>query len=137
MAEGGRILEERVPASERGAFVSAVRGNVLRPRDAALWAEVVYGAPGAPEGEAAEALRKAGPGFFEAALGVLRAQAPEFKPYAQAVGKAAGVSGKALFMPLRAALTGRLDGPEMDRLWKLLPAKSIEARLMQALGHSR
>ncbi|HSC47090.1 MAG TPA: glutamate--tRNA ligase [Gammaproteobacteria bacterium] len=137
MAEGGRGLDERVPVSERSAFVSAVRGNVLRPRDAALWAEVVYGAPGVPEGEAADALRKAGPGFFEAALGVLRTQAPEFKPYAQAVGKAAGVSGKALFMPLRVALTGRLDGPEMDRLWKLLPAKSIEARLKQALSHSR
>ena len=137
MAEGASGLDERVPASQRGAFVSAVRGNVLRPRDAVLWADVVYGAPGVPEGEAADALRKAGPGFFEVALGVLRAQAPEFKPFAQAVGKAAGVSGKALFMPLRAALTGRLDGPEMDRLWKLLPAKSIEARLKLALGHSR
>ena len=128
----GAGLDARVPVAERMAFVEAVRGNVTRPRQALEWAEIVFGAPARPEGAAAESLQKAGKGFFDAALGALRLKSPEFKPYAQAVGAATGASGKNLFMPLRVALTGRANGPEMDRLWKLLPPAAVEARLRQA-----
>jgi glutamyl-tRNA synthetase len=125
-------LDKRVPAGERLAFVAAVRGNISRPRQALEWAEIVFGTPARPEGGAAESLQKAGRGFFDAALGALRLKSPEFKPYAQAVGAATGASGKSLFMPLRVALTGRVNGPEMGRLWKLLPPAVVEARLKQA-----
>lgn len=40
-----------------------------------------------------------------------------------------GVKGKALFMPLRAALTGRTKGPEMERVLKLLGREEILKRL--------
>ena len=130
-------LESLVPAVERVAFVEAVRGNLARPQDGADWARVIYDGLPAPAGEPAAALKAAGPGFFQSALGVLRAQALEFKPFAQAVGAASGLGGKALFKPLRAALTGRLDGPEMERLWKLLPAKRVEERLQQALEYAK
>ena len=76
--------------------------------------------------EASEALRTAGKGLFDAALERSGPVRPEFKPFAKAVGTAAGLSGKALFKPLRAALTGRLDGPEMERLWKLMGPERIE-----------
>ena len=130
-------VEQLVPAAERVAFMEAVRGNLSRPRDGADWARVIYDGLPAPAGETAAVLKAAGPGFFQAALGVLRAQAPEFKPFAQAVGKASGAAGKDLFKPLRTALTGRLDGPEMERLWKLMSAKRVEERLLQALEHSK
>ena len=126
-----------VPGPARMAFVEAVRDNLKRPGDGAAWAHIVYDEQVALTAEAAEALRSTGKGLFEAALDELRKGAPEFRPYAKAVGTAAGVSGKDLFKPLRAALTGRLDGPEMERLWKLLPPQQLEARLRHALNGTK
>jgi glutamyl-tRNA synthetase len=125
-------LQGQVPATAQEAFVDAVRGNITRPLQGTEWAAVVYGdlPPAGPEAEAV--LRQAGRGFFDAVLGVLRQGAPEFKPFAKAVGAATGLSGKALYQPLRAALTGRLDGPEMERLWRLMDPRRIEARFDRA-----
>ncbi|HET7674776.1 MAG TPA: hypothetical protein VFL54_04575, partial [Gammaproteobacteria bacterium] len=41
--------------------------------------------------------------------------------------------GPALYQPLRAALTGRLHGPELARIWELLGRVRIRARLEAAL----
>ncbi|MEM1397539.1 MAG: glutamate--tRNA ligase, partial [Pseudomonadota bacterium] len=40
-----------------------------------------------------------------------------------------GAKGKALFMPLRLALTGRQRGPEMAKLFPLIGAQKARARL--------
>jgi nondiscriminating glutamyl-tRNA synthetase len=83
------------------------------------------------------ALRATGRSFFEAALEVLRHDAADFRSFAKAVGTVTGYSGKALYQPLRAALTGRLDGPEMDRLWKLIPPGRVEERLKRAVDTAK
>jgi len=43
-----------------------------------------------------------------------------------------GARGKDLFMPVRAALTGRLKGPELDRIFVVLGVDSARKRLAQA-----
>lgn len=130
-------LERLVPADLRTLFVEAVRGNITRPRHAAEWAAVIFATLPEPTLDAAMALKAAGRGFFEAALGVLRHETPDFRPFAQAVGAATGFAGKALYQPLRAALTGRLDGPEMERLWKLMSKERIVTRFEAALAHNK
>lgn len=125
-----------VPEAQRDAFIDAVRGNITRPRHAAEWAAVAYGDLPMVTSEAREALRQADVPFFEALAAGLRQGAPEFKPFAKAVAAATGRSGKALYQPLRAALTGRLDGPEMERLWKLMDKKRIEARFTRAMAEN-
>jgi len=125
-------LERLVPTAQRDAFVDAVRGNLTRPQHGAEWAAVAYGELPALPADAAAAIQEAGPGFFDAVSGVLRQSQPEFKPFAKAVGTATGRSGKTLYQPLRAALTGRLDGPEMEKLWKLMEPKRIAARFDRA-----
>jgi len=45
-----------------------------------------------------------------------------------------GVKGRALFMPLRAALTGRLHGPDFAAIFDLLGIQNIKHRLQQANG---
>lgn len=137
MLAGHPELEQRVPQRDRKAFVEVVRGNITRPRHGAEWATVIYGDLPGPTADAAVALQTAGGGFFESVLGVLRQPAPEFKPFAKAVSTATGQSGKGLYQPLRAALTGRLDGPEMERLWKLMDPKHIEARFDRARNSNR
>ena len=137
MAAASPDLESLVPAAARAAFVEAVRGNLSRPQDGTVWAHIVYDGSVEPTAEASLVLGAAGKGLFESALGVLKAGAPEFKPYAKAVGAAAGLSGKELFKPLRAALTGRLDGPEMERLWGLMTPKQLEDRLQRAMTYTK
>ena len=130
-------VADLVPATERMAFVEAVRGNLSRPSEGADWARIVYDESLAVSVEARAALAAATPQLFEAALAALKLGAPEFKPFSKAVGAAAGLSGKDLFKPLRAVLTGRLDGPEMERLWKLMPPGRVEKRLQQALDETK
>ncbi len=50
------------------------------------------------------------------------------------IGKETGLKGKKLYLPIRAALTGRLHGPEMDRIFALLSPSSLRQRVEQALA---
>jgi len=45
-----------------------------------------------------------------------------------------GAKGKGLFMPLRAALTGRVHGPELDRFFAVLGKETALNRLQQYVG---
>ncbi|MBF9232124.1 glutamate--tRNA ligase [Microvirga alba] len=105
------------------AFWLAVRGNLTRVADAVHWWAVVRG-PVTPVIE-----DKA---FIEAAAKVLP-DAPwdsaTWKTWTEAVKAATGVKGKALFMPLRLALTGLDHGPELAALLPLIGPDRVKARL--------
>jgi len=116
-----------VPAADRASFVRAVRGNVLLPADARGWAECLYGDPD-PAPDAAAALAEAGAGFLAAASTVLAQTGPDYGAFTKALGAATGRKGRALHAPVRAAVTGRLDGPELAQLFPLLGAERLAAR---------
>ena len=120
---------ERVPAGEREVFVAAVRENVVMPEDAVLWVAAVYDDEPALSTDAQAVIADTDPVFFEAAIAALPDRAADFRAYAKAVGQAAGVKGKGLFMPLRAALTGQVHGPEMSQLFPLIGVERARARL--------
>ena len=137
MAAAHPELERLVPAASRTVFVEAVRDNLSRPADGAIWAHIVYDESPEVTAEAVGVLQAAGKSLFETGLHTLTAGAPEFRAFAKAVGATAGLGGKELFKPLRAALTGRLDGPEMERLWRLMTPKQLEARLQRAMTYTK
>jgi glutamyl-tRNA synthetase len=51
--------------------------------------------------------------------------------------KRAGVSGRGLFMPLRAVLTGRIHGPELEKVFILLGKEKVLKRADSALQKSK
>jgi glutamyl/glutaminyl-tRNA synthetase len=55
-----------------------------------------------------------------------------FKSAVQSVGRARSLKGKALFQPVRAALTGRTHGPELPVVAELLGRERVLARLAAA-----
>ncbi|MFO1401908.1 MAG: glutamate--tRNA ligase family protein [Steroidobacteraceae bacterium] len=122
---------QSVPAGRRPAFVAAVLPNVTLAEDARAWAELLFTAAVTPEPEAARAIDAAGPAFFA------RAAAAVGEGVDVATLRAAtGAKGAALFAPLRAALTGRLHGPDFGALLALLPAATVRERLSRfAQGH--
>ena len=122
-------LPADLPDGKREAFIDAVRANVVLPADAGEWSAIVFGGPPAI-GAAEQALvDAAGRSFFAAASQAAAANPADFKAIAAATATATGCRGKALYQPLRIALTGLTHGPELAPLLRVMPAASAQARL--------
>jgi glutamyl-tRNA synthetase len=116
----------------RAAFLAAVRGNLLFPADVEPLVAMVCEPAVTPDDDAARELCAAGRDFYARALSAWRETAPDFKAWTRAVGAATGRKGAALFMPLRAALTGRTHGPELAPLAALLGVERVGERIAAA-----
>lgn len=105
------------------AFWLAVRGNLAKLDEAGQWWQVVQG-PATPV--------IADQPFVATAAGLLPQEpfdATTWKSWTQAVAAATGAKGKALFMPLRQALTGLDHGPELAALLPLIGREKVLKRL--------
>ncbi len=109
----------------------AIRGNLERLSDAATWQAVIDG-PVTPGGLTADhaAVLRAGRGHLP--------DAPwddtTWNVWTTRVKDATGAKGRALFLPLRLALTGLDHGPELARLLPLIGRERALARLDAALS---
>jgi glutamyl-tRNA synthetase len=110
------------------AFWNAVRGNVTRLADAASWWHVVHGAIDPVMTDLAITERGAAllppEPWDEATWGL----------WTDAIKAATGAKGRALFMPLRLALTGLDHGPELKALLPLIGRERASARLVGRRG---
>ena len=116
-------VRERLPDDLGEAFWLAVRGNLTRLADTAIWADVVRG-PIAPRIEE--------PAFLSDAAKALPSEPwteATWKAWTSALSAASGRKGRALFHPLRLALTAQDNGPEMARLLPLIGRAKARARL--------
>jgi glutamyl-tRNA synthetase len=108
-------VKDRLPGGSE-AFWLAVRGNIGKLSDAAVWRQVI-GGPVTPViaqedlAMVAEARLLLPPEPWDGAT---------WKIWTEAVKAATGRKGKALFMPLRLALTGLDHGPELAQLLPLI-----------------
>ena len=76
--------------------------------------------------------RLAGEQFFVEAENAVEKYGTDMKLVLADMKQTLGVSGKKLFMPLRIALTGRTDGPELASIAEILGQKKMQHRLSQA-----
>lgn len=119
----------RLEAAEIGggeAFWLAVRGNLARLGDAATWWRVVSG-PVAPVIDDPALVRKAG-----ALLPGSPWDESTWKLWTGALREETGLKGRALFLPLRLALTGLDHGPDLAALLPLIGREKAVARLSGA-----
>lgn len=104
----------------------AVKGNVVRLADAAEWKGVV-------DGDIDPAIEDAAFCTKAAALVPNDPMTEQsWDAFVAAVKTETGAKGKALFHPLRLALTGREKGPEMAAIFPLIGAERARARLKGA-----
>jgi nondiscriminating glutamyl-tRNA synthetase len=130
LEEGAR---EAIPAACRSAFAALLRDNVVLPADAEPWVAQLFAPSPVYSESARETIREAGAAFFAAAVAQIDAGGPdEFKPWSKALGQTTGAKGRRLFLPLRAALSGEVHGPELYRLWEFLGREQVRARLAGA-----
>ncbi len=116
--------ELRVLGVDGGAdFWNAARGNLAVLADARRWRDVVAG-------EIEPAIED--PEFARAAAALLPAEpwdAETWSRWTEAVRAETGAKGRALFHPLRLALTGQELGPELKALLPLIGRRRALARL--------
>ena len=116
-------VRELVPAEELKRFAVAVRGNIVFPSDALQWAQAIFRDSLALSKDAREVLDATGSNFFAAVMQVYEDNM-DFAGLVAAAKKSTGASGKNLFLPLRAALTGQVHGPEMPAIYALLGSRA-------------
>ncbi|NEU10791.1 glutamate--tRNA ligase [Methylobacterium sp. BTF04] len=118
-----RLAAQGVPPERAEAFWMAVRPNLAKVAEAGDWWRVVAGPvePVIPDA-----------GFIAAAAALLPSEpwdAETWKAWTGAVKAETGTKGKALFMPLRLALTGLEHGPDLAGLLPLIGRDAVLARL--------
>lgn len=119
-------VRDRLPEAMDRAVWEAIRGNLERVDQAADWWQVIEGpldaaAPAAEDRDfLAEAARIAGE---------IDWSGDPWHALTDALKSATGRRGKALFLPLRLALTGRPHGPDMAALLPLIGRERTLARL--------
>ena len=107
-------------------FWTVIRANVEKVEDAANWWAIVTNAPAKDavlEGDDLAYVREAFDLLPDGQIGEAT-----WGEWTSAVKSATGRKGRALFMPLRIALTGRSSGPEIADLLPLLGREEILAR---------
>jgi len=121
-------VADRLPTGATEAFWLAVRGNLDLLGEARGWWDVVAGTivPPVIEGEQE---------FFRLALAVLPPEPWDngvWKSWTEALRETTGRKGRALFHPLRLALTGEEQGPELRELLPLMGRARVGNRLAVA-----
>jgi glutamyl-tRNA synthetase len=107
------------------AFWLAIRGNIEKLADARIWQAIIAG----PVTPVVAAEDRAFIAESRALLPPEPWDSNTWKIWTEAVTAATGRKGKALFMPLRLALTGLDHGPELARLLPLIGREKALERL--------
>ena len=113
----------KLEADKGEAFWNAIRPNISLLPEVRQWAHIVEGPiePFVPDAAfAAAALEVLPKGAYDA---------QSWSAFTNAVKEKTGAKGKALFMPLRQALTGLDHGPEMAALFPLIGEDRARKRL--------
>ncbi len=122
-------VQDRLPAGADENFWLAIRGNLDLLTEARLWWEVVASDIASPA-LGAEAV------IIQPALALLPPEpwdATTWKTWTAAITAATGATGRALYHPLRLALTAEDRGPEMAAVLPLIGHDRVAARLSRSV----
>ncbi|WP_448662555.1 glutamate--tRNA ligase [Sphingomonas sp. CJ20] len=122
-------VADRLPVGMGAAAWEAIRPNLARVSDAAEWWQVIEGPVAPPALDAEDRAFVAQAAAVAATLDW--AQDP-WRALTAALKDATGRKGRALFLPLRLALTAREHGPDMAALLPLIGKDRAVERLLAA-----
>jgi len=120
------------PPEQLQAFTALVQGNLEREREASSFARLLD-VSAFLDDEVLAVASEAGGDFFAKARECWAAES-DWQSWSASLKEATGRKGKALFLPLRAALTGALHGPEMSHVIEFLGDEGVSMRLQDMIG---
>jgi glutamyl-tRNA synthetase len=119
-----------VPESARAAFVDAVQPNVMFPEEVAAWASICFSDEALiVSAEDLVVLKATDLAYFDLAKHTYLQARGDYHAVIDALKNQFGLKGKALFQPLRLALTGLAHGPELAKFMALMPESLVINRL--------
>jgi len=126
------LILQHIPGADAG-FAALVQPNLERVEDAVHFSRMLdVGTPFLEESQAVAV--EVGAGFYREALRLWASEDLDWKSWAEAVKGTTGRKGRSLFMPLRAALTGALHGPEMSAVLDYIGRRGVEERLQDTIS---
>jgi len=125
----GESVHSIVPTELKNTFIAIVRPNVLLPDDAFYWADVLFHAVHPIDENEMIVLKEAGENYFSCAVKAVNKFGMDYKAVMAMLKDELKLKGKALFMPLRIALTGEMHGPELIHVFELLGKDELVKRL--------
>ncbi|MCF6765567.1 glutamate--tRNA ligase [Thiotrichales bacterium 19S3-7] len=128
----GDEVQIKVPQAKQDAFMQIVRDNVIFPKDALDYCNILFSEDNLTYSEdALTILSEAGSEFFDAALAISKNQF-SWSEVTSHIKNTQGVKGKKLFQPLRVAISGMTHGPQMSEFCALMSDQLIRLRLLDA-----
>ena len=126
-------LFSQASTEQQDLFIDTIKNNINLPSDALALAENLLGNEIKYSDDAEIQVKGASKDLFTSlAIHIAEHGVDGFSPSMKEVGKAVGVKGKGLFMPIRSAISGETHGPEMQRIASMLGQDKVVARLKQA-----
>ena len=123
-------VRDRLPDGMTEAFWNVVRGNIDLLRETRDWLDVATGDI-IPAGEAADAE------LLRAAADTLPEEPWDeatWPAWTSALSASSGRKGRALYLPLRRALTGEDQGPDLRHFFPFIGRERARSRLLSAAG---
>lgn len=118
-----------VPENKRHDFIAAIKPNVQFPHEVKAWANSLFRETLDFHSEQYSILQSAGKEYFKQAVIALETHGANPEPMTAHLKEKCGVKGKALFLPLRIALTGHEHGPDLVKLFSLMDLDLMKGRL--------
>ena len=132
----GRWLEGTiagiVPSAKQDLFIRTVRENVVIRQDVIFWAQQLFGLKLDLDETNQALLREVGKDYFIAAMQAVQKYGIDYPKVMDDIKSVTKQKGKLLFMPLRIALTGVTQGPELLKVFELLGQSGLLQRLQAA-----
>ncbi len=131
--------EEQVPKDKQPIFAAVIQANIVMPHEAKRWAEALFAPHLTYAGEEGAVIHHAGSEFFKTVIRLLESAKDNFvfSDWLSHCQLETGFKGKALFFPLRAALTAELHGPELARIIELMGIDFALKRLQAAAEYAK
>jgi nondiscriminating glutamyl-tRNA synthetase len=127
-------IQNLVPSKIKLDFIELMRGTICFPAEAVEWASILFAESNLLifTEEVKDFLQKVDPIYWQTLEELLGQEHLDFKVLIKQLQVKLNLKGKALFAPLRLALTGRHDGPELAKLFCLLGNAKIRERILHA-----
>jgi len=111
--------QKLIPKDHRKQFIELMRPHVLFPIEAEKWAKIFY-KDIILDQQAKDCLKQSGENFLGLLKEAIEKMGADYAQVTQTLSQQSGLKGKALFQPLRIALTGETSGPELHGIFNLL-----------------
>ena len=111
-------------------FIALVQPNVLYLKDISVWAKRLYDGEYNLTEKEQEFVNVAGKELFAKAI---ESYDSDYKTFIANLKESANVSGKKLFMPVRIALSGCQNGPQLEDIYNFLGESEVKARFAKAI----